>query len=133
MPADVRSLIAELPALNLHRLREVWNRHYGPSPALKSPNFLRQLLAWRLQAEIYGGLAPETLRALKRTGPSQQAELRAGLRLSREWKGVRHEVEIVEGGVRYDGDLYASLSEVARTITGVRWNGPRFFGLRSGS
>lgn len=126
-------LLSELPGMGLPQLREAWARCYGPPPPLKSPNFLRQLLAWRLQTDVFGGLAPETVRALKRTGPSPQSELRRGLKLSREWKGVRHEVEIVDGGVRYRDDVYASLSEVARTITGVRWNGPRFFGLRSGS
>jgi hypothetical protein len=57
--------------------------------------------------------------------------LQAGVRLAREWRGVRHEVEVLEGGViLYQGSRYDSLSSVARAITGVRWNGPRFFGLR---
>ncbi len=54
----------------------------------------------------------------------------AGMRLAREWAGRRHEVVVVDGGVIYDGSTYGSLSEVARHITGQRWNGPRFFGLR---
>ena len=52
--------------------------------------------------------------------------------LAREWQGVRHEVEVVEVGVVYRGRPFNSLSEVARQITGARWNGPRFFGLRNG-
>ena len=55
------------------------------------------------------------------------------MRLVREWKGLRHEVEVTDDGVLYRGERYASLSEVARVITGVRWNGPRFFGLRGGA
>ena len=58
-------------------------------------------------------------------------QLEPGSRLAREWRGVRHDVEVVEEGILYRGKVYSSLSEVARHITGVRWNGPRFFGLRA--
>lgn len=132
-PDEVRELVAALPTMNLYELRNLWTKYYGCPPRLKSVNFLRLLLAWRFQEDVFGGLAPETIRALKRSAPSQRAELCPGLKLSREWKGVRHEVEVADGGVCYGGEVYASLSEVARTITGVRWNGPRFFGLRGGS
>ena len=54
-----------------------------------------------------------------------------GTRLTREWKGVSHEVEVIRDGYIHAGARYRSLSEVARTITGSRWNGPRFFGLRT--
>ena len=53
-----------------------------------------------------------------------------GTVISREWKGLRHEVEIAEGGFVYRGERWKILSEIAREITGTRWNGPRFFGLR---
>jgi hypothetical protein len=57
-------------------------------------------------------------------------DLTPGTRLAREWRGKRHEVEIMAVGVRYQDQSYRSLSEVARAITGTRWNGLRFFGLR---
>jgi len=89
------------------------------------------MLAWRIQIEAAGGLHPELKAALRRSGASVQAPvLSPGARVGREWRGVRHEAQIVQGGVLYQGRRYVSLSAVAREITGVRWNGPRFFGLR---
>jgi hypothetical protein len=90
------------------------------------------MLAWRLQAERDGGMETSVRRAMRRPGALRGlAVLPPGTRLSREWKGVRHDV-IVEGDgrLRWEDGVYSSLSEVARAITGTRWNGPRFFGLR---
>ena len=117
--------------LDLPALRSAWPRRFGSPPRLKSPDLVRYALAWRLQQEAYGGLDADTRKllakgAVRPRGPVAQA----GVRLVREWKGERHEAEMVEGGVLYRGQRYASLSEVARVVTGVRWNGPRFFGLR---
>ena len=124
---QVRGLVS----LGLEELRAEWGRRYGAVPRLRSPDLLRRLLAWRIQSETYGGLAPETRRALIRMSPPRQRPAMAvGDRFTREWKGQRHEVEITDGGIAYRGAVYASLSQVARLITGVRWNGPRFFGLR---
>jgi hypothetical protein len=76
-------------------------------------------------------LGTPTKAELQRRGVSRRgADLPVGTKLTREWRGVRYEVETVERGVAYAGERYASLSEVARLITGSRWNGPRFFGLR---
>ena len=123
--------VERVAVLDLAGLRAAWPARFGPPPRLKSPDLVRLALAWRLQAEAYGGVDAETRKLLaegvvKPRGPVVQA----GLRLVREWKGERHEAEVVEGGVLYRGERHASLSEVARAITGVRWNGPRFFGLR---
>lgn len=122
-----------LSTLTLQELRVRWCSLYGlPCPKLRSADLLRRLLAWRLQAEAEGGLDRETRRILlgksrvKAPGPL----LTPGVRLSREWRGRVCDVEVVADGFRYDDKPYASLSEVAREITGVRWNGPRFFGLR---
>jgi hypothetical protein len=126
---SVTDQVRALEALGLEGLREEWRRRYGPPPTMRSPDLLRRNLAWRIQAEAFGGLDDWTLKALfGRTALHAPASV--GTRLAREWRGVRHEVEVVADGVRYREKLYASLSEVARTITGVRWNGPRFFGLR---
>jgi hypothetical protein len=119
-----------LERLDLAGLRAEWRRRYGVTPTLRSHDLLRRNLAWRIQADAYGGLSPAVRDALRRKGPIGPA-LQPGVRLAREWRGVRHEVDVLEGEVMlYQGNRYDSLSSVARAITGVRWNGPRFFGLR---
>jgi hypothetical protein len=90
---------------------------------------LRRVLAWRIQADFYGGFDALTRRMIEsneapKLGPAP------GMRLAREWAGKRHEVVVIESGVIYEGRKFNSLSQVARHITGIHWNGPRFFGLR---
>jgi hypothetical protein len=119
-----------LSALDLEGLRAEWRRRYGPPPALRSHDLLRRNLAWRIQAAAYGAIDTELRRRLtQRTeiGP----RLPVGARLAREWRGRRYEVERTANGFRFEDRSYTSLSQVACEITGVRWNGPRFFGLRS--
>jgi hypothetical protein len=124
--------VRALTRLDLEALRHVWRRRFGPPPTLRSPDLLRRLLAWKIQAAALGGLDPETRRLLRRSGAPRGPGLSSGTRVAREWKGVLHEVEVTEHGYLHDGAQYDSLSEIARHITGVRWNGPRFFGLRQG-
>lgn len=90
------------------------------------------MLAWRLQAERRGGLDIETRRALRRPIGERPRPLAAlGVRLVREWQGEAHEVTVIgDRAFAYRGQTYRSLSMIAREITGARWNGPRFFGLR---
>lgn len=135
MSAALEAEILGLESLGLDPLREVWRARYGPPPRLRSAALLRRMLAWKIQAQALGGLDAETVRALrgKPVAVNRGPQVAPGMRLVREFRGERHEVEITEGGVRYRGASYASLSEAARTITGVRWNGPRFFGLRGAS
>jgi hypothetical protein len=124
--------VRALASLTIDDLKEEWRCRYGAPPTLRSVDLVRRLLAWRIQADALGGLSSETEAALARTRATQQGPTAIpGDRLTREWRGVRHEVEVLEEGVLYRGRRYASLSEVARAITGSRWNGPRFFGLRS--
>jgi hypothetical protein len=89
------------------------------------------MLSWKIQADALGGLHPDLARRLRRGSATLTARgsLAAGTRLSREWKGDVHEVEAVDGGFRYRGETYRSLSKIAGVITGVKWNGRRFFGL----
>ena len=133
-PAMEEALHAQVKALEplgLEDLREVWRKAYGPPPKLRSPDILRRLLAWKLQAAVHGGLDPDTRRVLRiAVGRATRADVWPGDRMVREWEGVRHEVVAVESGFVYAGQTYKSLSQVARAITGTRWNGPRFFGLR---
>ena len=93
---------------------------------------MRMQLAWRVQAEVFGGLDHETRRALTRKGAVevQGKHLGVGARLTRTWKGQKVEVVVEEQGFRWKGQLFPSLSAAATTIAGTRWNGPRFFGLR---
>ena len=129
--SDLADEVRRLADLGLEGLRAEWRRRYGTPPALRSASLLRRNLAWRMQAERFGGLPEETRKLLlQKRSPPVGPGPRPGARLAREWRGVRHEVEILEGGVRYAGETYESLSQVARHITGTRWNGPRFFGLR---
>jgi hypothetical protein len=125
--AEVRAL----EALGLHGLRDEWRKRYGEPPKMRSRELLARLLAWRIQADAFGGLDAATLRLLNAdTLPPPQPVLHPGTRLTREWQGRSHDVDVLETGFRYDGKDYRSLSQVARTITGTRWNGLRFFGLR---
>ena len=130
--ADVERVVVEIGQMGLERLREFWRRRYGAPPPLRSVPIMRMQLAWRVQAEAFGGLDQDTRRALARTG-SVEAEgkhLGIGARLSRTWKGRQIEVVVEEGGFRWESQLFPSLSAAATAIAGSRWNGPRFFGLR---
>ena len=112
-----------------------WDRLFGTAvPKGLSQSFLRRFIAFEVQARRYGGLPRGFVSDLERcvsgaAAPSSPA-LAPGGRLLREWNGVTHTVEVLEGGYRWNGDIYRSLSAVARAITGAHWSGPRFFGLK---
>ena len=128
--APLNDEVRNLAAQGLDGLRAVWTSHWGPAPRMRSPGLLRGFIAWRLLAETYGGLDVETRRQLRAKSVPRNGVLPVGARVSREYRGVRHDVEVVANGVLYEGRRFRSLSAVAREITGVHWNGPRFFGLR---
>ena len=121
--------VAALVDMPLKDLRREWERRYGAAPRHRSIDLLRRVLAWRIQADAYGGFDAATRRMIESDGPTQLAPT-PGMRLAREWAGQRHEVVVIESGVVYEGVTFRSLSAVARHITGMNWNGPRFFGLR---
>lgn len=121
--------------MDLEALRALWQERYGDPPRLQSLAIMQMMLAWRIQADELGGLDKQTKRALANSG-SPQAEgkhLGTGARLTRMWKGREVEVVVEEKGFRWDGTIYPSLSAAATAIAGSRWNGPRFFGLRTAS
>jgi hypothetical protein len=126
--------LERLGMLDLEGLRTLWRERYGAPPANRSPALLRYMLAWRLQVAAHGGVDRATARALARTGPvaAEGSELGVGALLARDWQGRRHDVVVAEDGFRWNGRLFRSLSAVARAITGTKWNGPKFFGLRGG-
>lgn len=127
---DTDQLLQVIAVMELHGLRQLWQRRWGAPPRLQSKQMLRLLLAWRLQAEISGGLDPHTRKRLRQTSIPRPAPPPVGTQLTREYKGVLHTVVVEADGVKYAGGVYGSLSEVARAITGTHWNGPQFFGLR---
>lgn len=127
--------IDALSSLDLPQLRASWPLRYGPLPSTRSPELLRLMLGWRLQAAFHGGLDAVTRRQLQRTGPleCEGRALGVGARLTRQWQGQRIEVVVTEDGFKWNGTSYKSLSSAATAIAGSRWNGPRFFGLRVAS
>jgi hypothetical protein len=96
-------------------------------------DLLHRAIAYQLQADWLGGLAPKVEKLLQSSSSPRtlngHRNLEPGSQLVREWQGEMHVVDVIEGGYRWQGERYASLSAVAREITGTRWSGPRFFGL----
>ncbi|EQB05497.1 hypothetical protein L288_12695 [Sphingobium quisquiliarum P25] len=125
--------IAALAAMSSAALKAEWQRLTGTAPPRISPAMMRLALAWEWQARAHGGLSRQTSQKLAQLAgtKSRTAEARAGMRLVREWNGAAHVVTVGEDRViRWNGREWRSLSEVARAITGTRWSGPAFFGLR---
>jgi len=130
---DLEHELAALPVLDGKALRERWLALMACPPPRVSPKLLRLALAWELQAAVHGGLSRRTRQRLDQlaAGRSATQEAKPGMRLVREWGGTLHVVTIGEDGViAWNGRDWRSLSEVARAITGTRWSGPAFFGLK---
>jgi DUF2924 family protein len=134
--------LAELRGLDLTALRQRWRVLYRTeAPVRIGQALLLQAVAYRLQERVLGGLKPSTRRLLERTAEDDlhrrtpmeapATKVTPGSVLIREWHGVSHRVTVLADGVLLRGARYRSLSEVARKITGTRWSGPRFFGLRA--
>ncbi|GAA0869163.1 DUF2924 domain-containing protein [Brevundimonas basaltis] len=131
---ELESFLVRLETMPLMELRAEWRKRWGSPPhALRSSRLLRHLIAWRLQAAEYGDLTWDDRRRLKSASLPTLQTLKEGSRVAREYLGVIHEVVAERDGFRYRERQYRSLSAIAREITGVRWNGPRFFGLRTGA
>jgi hypothetical protein len=132
--------IARLNDLGLAELRLVWKERVGTPPAVTSTGLMRRWLSWELQAQARGGFDVTTRRRLRQLCKAFRAHPpstrlsdigpRPGSLLAREWNGVTHRVMVLEEGFAWNGQKHASLSEIAFRITGTRWSGPRFFGLR---
>ncbi len=124
--------IAELRALRRAKLNTEPPEAFGP-------DLLRRSVAQKLQEDAYGGLDQKTVRLLNQLmAQSARADgkivvprrIKPGAILVREWKGKNHRIMVLDDGFAFEGKPYDSLSEIARRITGTRWNGPRFFGMR---
>jgi len=124
-------------------LKKQWRDLFETEPPPFNRRYLESRLAYRIQELAYGGLKPETIRRLERLGEELdggniktrriRADLRpiAGTRLLREWQGVEQIVTVMQDGFEWQGRPYKSLSALARAITGTRWNGWVFFGLKN--
>ena len=134
--------IASLAALSREQLQAKWRELYRTEPPRKiGRDLLIRAIAYRLQENIYGGLKPATRRVLAKVAEDASARrpvriapertLKSGTVLLREWHGVQHQVTVLESAIMFQKKQYKSLSEVARKITGTRWSGPLFFGLKS--
>jgi hypothetical protein len=136
---DELDRLATMPIVQLRmRYREVFR---SDPPKAFGPDLLRRSIAYRIQEKAYGGLSHQTQRLLNQmmkafaTKPDGKIilprRIKPGSVLVREWKGKSHRVTVLAEGFAYDGKTHTNLSEIAVLITGTRWNGPRFFGLRT--
>ena len=141
---SLESEIAHLRGLDMDGLRARWRSLTGRrAPRHLSKGLMFRILAYRIQADALGGLDSVTIRYLERIASdndqghskslprSDNDQIKPGAVLVREWQGTDHHVMAVSEGFAWRGQVYRSLSEVARAITGTSWNGPRFFGLRT--
>jgi hypothetical protein len=139
---DVPARLAALPSADIRELKEQWRSLFGTEPPPYNRRFLERRLGYRIQEVAYGGLKPETIARPEALGEQidggnitlrrirQDQRPIAGTRLRREYQGVEHVVTVTRDGYEYQGQPYQSLSAIARAITGTRWNGWMFFGLR---
>jgi hypothetical protein len=143
MNETVLARVAALETTRTTDLKQQWRELFGTEPPPYNRRFLESRLAYRIQELAYGGLKPETLERLaaiaedldggdpaRRRHRAKDRPI-AGTRLIREWQGVEHCVTVRDDDFEYQGRPYRSLSAVARAITGTRWNGLIFFGLKN--
>jgi hypothetical protein len=134
-PEELGRALSRLRRESRDSLVRRWTDLYrtAPPPRTSRPLLVRAV-AYKMQEQSYGGLPAAIRRALLGTPGAARKRPRqasAGTVLLREWRGKTHRVTIETEGVLYEGRLYRSLSQVARTITGCRWSGPAFFGLKN--
>jgi hypothetical protein len=138
----VEAELDRLPTTPIADLRKRYRELFRTEPPKAfGPDLLRRSIAQQIQEKAYGGLSASTKRLLDQlvkaamAKPNGRLELprriKPGSELVRTWKGKTYRVMVMADGFAYDGERFASLSEIASEITGTNWNGPRFFGLRS--
>ena len=139
----IQARLAALKTTSTPDLKNQWRELFESEPPAFNRRYLESRLAYRIQELAYGGLKPETVKRLEALGEQLdggnimlrriRADLKpiAGTRLVREWQGIEQTVTVLTDGYEWQGRPYRSLSAVARAITGTRWNGWVFFGLKS--
>ena len=143
--APVAARLAALPTLPMEELWALWDKHFPRRPRHPNRNYLQSRLAYRIQEVAYGALPANVRKMLVEAGAkhsriksavgrSAQTLLMPGTTLIRQWDEREYRVTVTPDGLyALDGQVFKSLSAAARQITGTRWNGPRFFGLRDGN
>jgi hypothetical protein len=143
MADNIVAQIAALKKADTPALKARWRELFDAEPPPYNRRFLESRLAYRLQELAYGGLSTDTMARLAAIGAEIDAGRGkgakkaigdrpvSGTRLIREWKGVEHHVTVRDADFEYQGRPFKSLSAVARAITGTRWNGLVFFGLKA--
>jgi hypothetical protein len=141
-PSALAREIEELQEATSANLKQRWRALYGTAvPRRISRDLLIRALAYRIQEQALGGLKPSTRRLLAKVAADASARrhiqvtpepttLKPGTVLLREWHGTQHQVVVRENGIVFKGKQYKSLSQVAYRITGTKWSGPLFFGLK---
>jgi hypothetical protein len=141
LPDSVGKQLETLPSLPRLDLAKLWQQLFNsaPNPKIREPAMIR-FLAYRIQQQAYGSLSATSERRLRQLESSlsetsnlktsSARKIRPGTRLVREWQNQVHLVNVEAKGYEYRGVRYRSLSEIARLITGTRWSGPLFFGLK---
>jgi hypothetical protein len=142
-PINVLGRLAALQTATTPDLKQQWRESFGKEPPPHNRAYLQSRLAYRIQELAYGGLKPETVRRLEALGEQLDGgnivlrRIRGddkpitGTRLVRAHQGVEHTVTVLPDGYEWQGRPYRSLSAIARAITGTRWNGWTFFGIKT--
>jgi hypothetical protein len=133
----VAQFLVQLPTMGNKELRQHWRELFGrdPRPGMRR-NHMIPILAYRAQEMAFGGLKESTVRMLRELALGIASEAQAayrpktGTRYVREHNGKLHEVTVLDDGFEYEGESYRSLTEIAKVITGTKWSGPAFFGLK---
>jgi hypothetical protein len=135
--AAIEAEVNQIRSLGIDALRQRWRIMFGAVPPKGlTKDIIARMIAYRIQEEAFGGLEKETIKLLDRLARGDKPNelnrrLKAGTVLVREYQGERHTVTVVADGFLWGEKTYSSLSTIAQAITGTKWNGPRFFGLRS--
>jgi hypothetical protein len=140
--ASLQQLLDSLPSLSKPALCSLWDQLFKKERSRKTRRELMlRVIAYRLQEQEFGALSDAQCRRLRQLASALEANpnatvstrplIKPGTRLLRQWKDQVHVVEVAPEGYQYKGARYESLSEIARLITGTRWSGPLFFGLKS--
>ena len=135
--AAIDAEVDQIRSLGIDALRKRWRVMFGAVPPKGlTKDILGRMIAYRIQEEVFGGLDRGTIKLLDRLARGEKSNelnrrLKPGTVLVREYNGERHTVTVTPDGFSWQEATYSSLSVIAQTITGTKWNGPRFFGLRT--
>jgi hypothetical protein len=143
MPTSIEKHLAELPNLSRSALSELWKQiHASAPPRQLRRDLMIPILAYQIQEKNLGSLKPGIRNRLRQLSEgfarnpdqavSSKPTLKPGTRLVREWRDAVHLVNVETNGYAYKGGRYKSLSRIAHLITGTRWSGPLFFGIKGG-